>query len=108
MLIAYIPLSYEVKDTTDTAWSASYFELHTEIDSEGRLRTKFNNKSDDFNFPIVNFQCICSNISAAPAYGVCISQSIQYFRTCGSYQDFLDRGLLLTRKLLNQGSYSLS
>jgi hypothetical protein len=22
---------------------------------------------------------------------------------CGSYQDFLDRGLLLTRKLLNQG-----
>jgi hypothetical protein len=24
-------------------------------------------------------------------------------RACGSYQDFLDRGLLLTRKLLNQG-----
>jgi hypothetical protein len=26
-----------------------------------------------------------------------------YSRACGSYQDFLDRGLLLTRKLLNQG-----
>ena len=25
------------------------------------------------------------------------------FQSCGSYQDFLDRGLLLTRKLLNQG-----
>jgi hypothetical protein len=32
-----------------------------------------------------------------------ISQMIRYSRACGSYQDFLDRGLLLTRKLLNQG-----
>ena len=32
-----------------------------------------------------------------------ISQLIQYSRVCGSYQDFLDRGLLLTKKLLNQG-----
>jgi len=29
---------------------------------------------DDFNFPIVNFPFICSNIPAAPAYGVYISQ----------------------------------
>jgi hypothetical protein len=28
---------------------------------------------------------------------------IRYSRACGSYQDFLDRGFLLTRKLLNQG-----
>jgi hypothetical protein len=36
-----------------------------------------------------------------PLYEVYISQMIRYFRACGSYQDFLDRGLLLTRKLLN-------
>jgi hypothetical protein len=51
----------------------------------------------------VNFPFICSNIPAAAAYGVYISQMIRYSRACGSYQDFLDRGLLLTRKLLNQG-----
>jgi hypothetical protein len=50
----------------------------------------------------VNFPFICSNIPAAPAYGVYISQMIRYSRACGSYQDFLDRGLLLTRKLTNQ------
>ena len=60
-------------------------------------------KRDEFNFPIVKFPFICSNIPAAPAYGVYISQMIRYSRACGSYQDFLDRGLLLTRKLLNQG-----
>ena len=69
----------------------------------GRLRTKFYDKRDDFNFLIVNFPFICSNIPASPAYGVYISQLIRYSRACGSYQDFLDRGLLLTRKLLNKG-----
>jgi hypothetical protein len=60
-------------------------------------------KRDDFNFPIVKLPFICSNIPAAPAYGVYIYQLIRYSRACGSYDDFLDRGVLLTRKLLNQG-----
>ena len=60
------------------------------------------------NFPIVNFPFICSNIPVAPAYVVYISQLIRYFRACGSNHDFLDRGLLLTRKLLNQGFLSWS
>jgi hypothetical protein len=50
----------------------------------------------------VKFLFICSNIPATPAYGVYISQMIRYSRVCGSYQDFLDRGLVLTRKLMNQ------
>jgi len=83
--------------------SASHLDLHLEIDSEGRLRTKLYDKRDDFNFPTVNFPFICSNIPAAPAYGVYLSQMIRYSRACGSYQDFLDSGLLLTRKLLNHG-----
>ena len=97
------PIELEIKDTTDTDRSASYLDLHLEIDSEGRLRTKLYDKRDDFNFPIVNFPFICSNIPAAPACGVYISHMIQYSRACGSYQDVLDRGLLLTRKLLDQG-----
>ena len=83
------------------ASSASYLDLHLEIDSEGPLRTKLYVKRDDFNFPIVNFPFICFNIAAAPAYGVYISQLIRYSRAFSSYQDFLDRELLLTRKLLN-------
>ena len=50
----------------------------------------------------MNFPFICSNIPAVPAYGVYISLLIRYSRACGSYQDVLDRGLQLTRKLLNQ------
>jgi hypothetical protein len=72
-----------MKDTTDTDTSASYLDLHLEIYSEGRLRTKLYDKRDDFNFPIVKFPFICTNIPAAPAYGVYISQLIRYSRTCG-------------------------
>jgi hypothetical protein len=79
------PIELEITDTTDTDKFASYLDLHLEIDSEGRLRTKLYDKRDDFNFPIVNFPFICSNIPAAPAYGVYISQLIRYSRACGSY-----------------------
>ena len=48
------PTELEIKDTTYTDRSASYLDLHLEIDSEGRLRTKLYDKRDDFNFPIVN------------------------------------------------------
>jgi len=44
------------------------------------------------------FLFIYSNIPAVPAYGVYISQMIRYSRAC----DFLDKGLLLTRKILIQ------
>jgi hypothetical protein len=97
------PNELEIKDTTDTDTSASYIGLHLAINSEGRLRTKLYDKRDDFNFPIVNFPFICSNIPTVPAYGAYISQLIRYSKACGSCQDVLDRGLLLTRKLLNQG-----
>jgi hypothetical protein len=74
------PIEHEIKDTTDTDRSVSYLDQHLEIDSEGRLRTKHYDKRDDFNFPIANFPFICTNIPAAPAYGVYISQLIRYAR----------------------------
>ena len=83
-------IELEIKDTTYTDRSASYLDLRLEFDSECRLRTKLYGKRDDFNFLVVNFPFICSNIPTAPVYGVYISQMIRYSRACGSYQDFLN------------------
>ena len=47
----------EVKDTTDTQKSASYIDLHLEIDNGGILKTKLYD-----NFPFIS-----SNIPASPA-----------------------------------------
>ena len=38
------PIELEIKETIDTDRSASYIDLHLEIDSEGRLRTKLRQK----------------------------------------------------------------
>ena len=47
------PNELEVKDTTDTQKSASYLDLHLEIDNGGNY-----DKRDDFTFPIINFPLI--------------------------------------------------
>jgi hypothetical protein len=77
--------------------SASYLDLHLDIDNDGRVRTKLYDNRDDLNVPIVNFPYICSNIPAALAYGVYISQLMGHSRVCGSYYDFLDGGFLLVK-----------
>ena len=46
------PIELEIKDTTDTDTSASYLDLHLEIDNEGRLRTKLYDNRDVFIFPL--------------------------------------------------------
>jgi hypothetical protein len=78
-------IELEINDATDTDRSASYLDLHLGIDSEERLRTKLYDKREDFNFSILNFPFICSNIPAAPVYGVYISQLMRYSRAFGSY-----------------------
>ena len=67
----FLPLIYppelEVKETTDTASSASFLDLYLEFDDSGQLSTKIYDKRDDFNFKIINFPNMCSNIPASPA-----------------------------------------
>ena len=46
------PIELEIKDTTDTEMSAPYLDLHLEIDSEDRLKTKHYDKGDDSIFAL--------------------------------------------------------
>jgi len=98
-------IELEIKKTTDTARHASIIDIHREIDNEDMLRSEIYDTRDDFNFPIVHFPFICSNIPATPAYGVYISQLIlliRYSRACGFYGELHWYWVVLTRTLLNQ------
>ena len=103
-LLAYriYPIELEIKDTTDTARSASYLNLHLEIDSEGRLRTKPYDTEmiSIFLLWTVHFYVATSQQNLRMEF---ISQLIRYPSACVSYHDFLHKGLLQTRKLQNQG-----
>jgi hypothetical protein len=87
----------EIKDTTYTDGLLHTLTYTSKLIVRGKRQKRW------FQFSHVNFPFICSDIPAAAAFGVNISQLIRYSRACGSYQDFLDIGLLLTRVLLNQG-----
>jgi hypothetical protein len=39
-------------------------------DDSGQLSTKIYDKRDDFNFKIINFPNMCSNIPGSPLFGV--------------------------------------
>ena len=91
-----------LKDTTESVSSVSYLDVLLEKDLNGILTTKLYDKRDDFNFSIVNFPYLCSNIPSSPAYGVFVSQLIRYARACSTYDEFLKRGMLLTNKLNKQ------
>ena len=97
------PPELEINETTESPISASYLDLYLKFDKQGKLTTKIYDKRDDFNFPIVNFPFLSSNIPTSPAYGVFVSQLIRYARASSLYTDFLDRSVLLARKLLKQG-----
>ena len=74
--IAFIQHELKVKSNTTTQKSASYFDLYLAIDG-GKLKIKHHYKRDDYTLPIVKF--ISSNIPAASAYTVYISQVIALF-----------------------------
>ena len=87
LLLLQICICYVIKET-----------LCCGIDS-----SKIYDKLDDFNFEIVNFSFLDGEIPRSPSYGVYISQLILFARVCSNVDDFNNRNLFLTGKLLKQG-----
>ena len=78
-------------------------ERLTIIISNGIVSSKIYDKRDDFNFEIVNFPFLGGDVSRSRSYGVYISQLIRFARVCSNVDDFNNRNLFLTAKLLKQG-----
>ena len=73
--------------------------------TKGIVSSKNYDKRYDFNFEIVNFPFLDGAVPRPPSYGVytCISQLIRFARVCSNVDDFNNRNLFLTAKLLKQG-----
>ena len=69
----------------------------------GIVSSQIYDKRDDFNFGIVNFLYSDGDVPRFPSYGGYISQLIRFARVCSNVDDFNNRNLFLTAKLLKQG-----
>ena len=82
------PSQLTVEKANKSDHLADYFDLTFIIDSGCKLSTRLHDKRDDFDFDIVNFSYLSSNIPSGPSYGVHISQLIRYTGCCSHYDDF--------------------
>ena len=101
------PSQLTVEKATKSDHLADYLDLTFIIDSGGRLSTRLYDKRDDFDFHIVNFPFLSSNIPSGPSYGVYISQLIRYARCCSHYDDFRYHHKCLVDRGLSQGCIAL-
>ena len=85
-------------NSSDT--EAPFLDLNLSIT---KISSKIYDKRDDFNFEIVNFPFLDGDVPRSPSYGVYISQLICFARACSNVDDFNNRNLYLTAKLLKQG-----
>ena len=72
------PSELTVEKANKSDHLADYLDLTFIMDSGGKLSTRLYDKCDAFDFQIVNFPFLSSNIPSGPSYGVYISQLIRY------------------------------
>ena len=82
------PSQLTVQKANKSDYLAYYLDLTFIIDSGGKASNGLYDKRNDFDFRIINFPFLSSNIPTGPSYGVYISQLIRYVRCCSHYDYF--------------------
>ena len=82
------PSELTLKRTIESDTKLSYLDISISICSRKYVTVVYD-KRDAFNFNIVNFPYMSSDIPANPTYGVYISQLIRISRICDMFQSFV-------------------
>ena len=96
------PTELQLNKANSSDTEAPFLDLNLSI-TNGIVSSKIYDKRDDFNFDTVNFPFLDGDVTRSPSYGVYISQLIRFARVCSNVDDFNNRNLVLTAKLLKQG-----
>ena len=96
------PTELQLNKANCSDTEAPFLDLNLSI-TNGIVSSKVNDKRDDFNFEKVNFPFLDGDVPRSPSFGVYISQLIRFARVCSNVDDFNNRNLMLTAKLIKQG-----
>ena len=97
------PTQLQVNKANSSETEDPFFDLNLSI-TNIIVSSKIYDKRDDFNFEIVNFPFLDGDVPRSTSYGIYISQLIRFARVCSNVDNFNNRNLSLTSKLLKQGS----
>ena len=96
------PAELQLNKANSSDTEAPFLDLNLSI-TNGKVSSKIYDKRDDFNFEIVNFPFLDGDVPRSPSYGVFISKLIRFARVSSNVDDFNNRNIILTAKLLKQG-----
>ena len=96
------PTEHQLNKANSSDTEVPFLDMNLSI-TNGIVSSKIYDKRDDFNFEIVNFPFLDGDFPRFPSYGVYISQHIRFARVCSTVDDFNNRHLFLTAKLLKKG-----
>ena len=96
------PTELQLNKANSSDTEAPFLDLNLSI-TNGIVSFKNYDKRDDFNFEIVNFPFVDGDVPRSPSYGAYISQLIRFASVWSNVDDFNNRNLFLTAKLLKQG-----
>ena len=101
MVSQIYPSELQLNKANSSDTEAAFLDLHLSI-SNDNVSTKIHDTRDDFDFEIVNFPFLDSDVPRSTSYGVYISQLIRFARASSHVADFNTRNKLLTQKLLKK------
>ena len=93
------PTELQLNKANSSDTEAPCLDLNLSI-TNSIVSSKNYDKQDDFNFEIVNFPFLDGDVPHSPSYGVYISQLIRFARVSSNDDDFNNRNLFVTAKLL--------
>ena len=96
------PTELQLNKANSSDTEAPFLDLNLSV-TNGIVSSKIYDKGDDFNFEIINFPFLDGDVPRSPSYGVYISQLFCFARVCSNVDDFNNRNLFLTARLLKQG-----
>ena len=95
------PPEMVLKSTNLTQHTTNYLDLNISV-FRGKFVYRSYDKRKDYNFAVINYPDLKSNIPIGPAYGVFISQLIRFCRINSKANNFKNDILCLFKKLVNQ------
>ena len=95
------PTELQLNKVNSSDTETPFLDLNLSI-TNGIVSYKIYDKRDDFNFEIVNFPFLDGDVPHSPSYSVYISQLIRFANVCSNVDDFNNKNLFLTAKLLKQ------
>ena len=102
MVSQIYPSELQLNEANTSDTESAFLDLNLSI-SIDIVSTQIYDKRDDFDFDIVNFPFLDSDVPRYTSYGVYISQLIRFARASSYVADFSTHNKLLTQKLLRQG-----